>query len=455
MDAKQFDSIARALAGQASRRVLTGGFATGALGAAVHLLSQPVEAAKGKKRNEKDNDRVDAEKKRKKKKKKVTLCQNGQTITVNKKAKKKFLRQGATAGACPSTPDCVPTNPNACAGRECGTATNGCAEIPCGECTGSETCNASTGQCIACTPIQNPCGDRVCGTVDNGCGAQVQCGADNGNCPAAAECKAAGVCGNDGQCSYPDEPNNTPCHMNKCTHTCQSGVCTDTPVVCPDDTPCQTYTCDPNDGTCSATDKVCPPAPECQSGPGVCDAQTGECSYTNAPDDTPCGMNKCRNTCQGGVCTQNPVVCSDSPNDCVRDCDPNTGTCLAVPESRPNGVPCNAGSGMCVNSTCEVTNDGTNTCTSANPCLPPTFCNASGTCICYSSIEGAGFCIDQTQAICPSASVRPACASSDECAESEVCVPLKETPDSTTSCCGNGAQFPGFCVPLSARCSQA
>jgi hypothetical protein len=32
-------------------------------------------------------------------------------------------------------------------------------------------------------------------------------------------------------------------------------------------------------------------------------------------------------------------------------------------------------------------------------------------------------------------------------------VPLKETPESTTSCCGNGGQFPGFCVPLSARCS--
>ena len=249
---------------------------------------------------------------------------------------------------------------------------------------------------------RQPCGDRVCGTVDDGCGTPVQCGADNGNCPAAAECKAAGVCGNDGQCSYPDEPDNTPCHMNKCTHTCQSGVCTDTPVVCPDDTPCQTYTCDPNDGTCSATDKVCPPAPECQSGPGVCDAQTGECSYTDSPDDTPCGMNKCKNTCQGGVCTRTRWCARTRRTTACSDLRPELREPVWL-SPNPGRMAFRATVVLACASTAHVKSRTTGR-TPAPAQIPVSHRyvrQCSETCVCYSTVEGAGFCIDRDQAICP------------------------------------------------------
>jgi hypothetical protein len=404
MEAKRFDSLARLLAGQATRRVIATGIASGALGSVLHVHPQTMEAAKRKK----DNDQVAAEKKRKKKK--VTLCQNGQTIKVSKKARKKFLRQGATPGPCQDTPACTP-NPNACAGHECGTVDNGCGvQVSCGECANSEICNNNTGQCGACTPTQNPCGDRVCGTVDNGCGTSVECGPDNGNCPAAPDSKCqtgTGACDpGTGQCVYTNVANDTPCGATNdaeyCTRTCQQGVCTGTP----------------------------------------------------APDDTPCGMNKCRNTCQGGLCTPNPVVCSNPPNDCMQDCDPGTGTCLADPEPRRNGVSCSSGAGMCVNGVCEVTN-ATGVCTGANPCAnTATTCgDGSGSCVCYSTMEGAGFCIDQNQATCPAQDVRPACDWSEDCLDNEVCVPLNGGPNSQVSCCPGG-QFPGFCVPLAARCSQ-
>ena len=414
---REFDDLAISLATGRSRRGTLKQLLLGAVGipavalGSIDLSGTDAREQNRKKKNKQNSDRAGAEKKKgKKNKKKVTLCHDGQTITVAKKAKKKHLKHGDTLGPCPETP--------------------------------------------ACTPNPDPCTGRVCGTVDNGCGVQVQCGPNNGACAAPNECQEAGVCTNAGQCTYADKTDDTPCGMNKCNNTCQSGVCTGTPVVCPDDNPCEVNTCDPNTGACSATPVVCDDAPECQTGPGVCDPQTGTCTYADEPDDTPCGMNKCDRTCQAGTCTNVPVVCPPV-NECQASiCDPNDGSCSA-PVAANQGEPCQNGSGMCVNGTCEVTNIGSNTCTGANPCLPPTFCNTSGTCICYSTVEGAGFCIDQTQAICPSTDVRPACTSSDECADESVCVPLKETPESTTSCCGNGAQFPGFCVPLSARCSQA
>lgn len=96
---------------------------------------------------------------------------------------------------------CTPIQ-NPCDGRVCGTVDNGCGEpIECGTCTSPDTCDNDSGQCV-CIPIDNPCGDRICGSVDNGCGASVQCGANNGDCPAAPDCNSAGICSNDGQCTY-------------------------------------------------------------------------------------------------------------------------------------------------------------------------------------------------------------------------------------------------------------
>ena len=80
MDANHFDRIVRTWAEPGSRRPVLGLLAGGIAG-----LAGLTETA-GKR----------------KKKKKVTLCLNGQTITVPKKQQGSYLGQGATAGKCPT-----------------------------------------------------------------------------------------------------------------------------------------------------------------------------------------------------------------------------------------------------------------------------------------------------------------------------------------------------------------
>jgi hypothetical protein len=476
MDHLQFDGLARRLGTTPPRRKLLAGLAGGLAGLVGLGTIQDDADAKRRKRSSRERDadqkqdapqdEVAAEGRHKKKKK---VCAAGLTrcrdVTVAKKSGKKKKKKTVCIDSQTDTSYC-----GGC-GRVCAPGET-CVGGSCKAAAACQTASQCTNPMTSCQ--ERTCTNGVCGVrplsqgtpCDDGsaCATGETCdgnGACSGGTPVAcpnapSECQISdgATCDPEtGQCSYPAKPDNTPCGMNRCNHTCQSGQCTNTRVVCPGDNSCQTSTCDPNDGTCSTpTPIVCPTAPECQTGAGVCDPQSGTCAYTSAPNNTPCGMNKCNRTCQEGVCERTPVVCP-TPNECQASvCDPNDGTCSA-PMAANQGNACKDGAGMCVDGTCEVTNAGSTTCTGANPCLVPTFCNQAETCLCYSTIEGAGFCIDKGQAVCPAADVRPACASSDECSDSEVCVPLKETPESTTSCCGNGGQFPGFCVPLSARCS--
>lgn len=411
---RELDELAISLARQRSRRDALRKLTLGVFGApALAILGSlgwaTTEAeAKGNKNNKKKKNKKKNQKDRNTKSndKKVTLCHNGQTITVSKKAEKAHLRHGDTPGPCPS--DCIP-DPNACGARTCGTVTNNCnQQVSCGTCGGGQTC------------------------VNDTCVTPAQC--QNANqCPQATNSCQEATCSN-GVCGFGNRAQGMACDDgNACTSdtTCDGqGACTGGTTV----------TCDTPPSECQTTDGA------------TCNPATGQCSYPNKANDTPCGQNKCNNTCQSGTCVNTPVVCAGA-NACNSACDENTGICRTNPEPRRQGFSCNAGAGMCVNGTCEATNSGTNTCSGVNACLAPTFCNEAQTCICYSTAEGAGFCIDRTQAICPAADVRPACTWSDTCGADAVCVPLKENPDSTESCCGAGAQFPGFCVPLSARCS--
>jgi hypothetical protein len=118
---------------------------------------------------------------------------------------------------------------------------------------------------------------------------------------------------------------------------------------------------------------------------------------------------------------------------------------------------------MCVAGTCEATNTnpnancaGVNVCSTALDCSP----NQDDTGRCYSTNEGAGFCIQRGQAMCFDPSVRPQCSDSADCAaipghESSVCVLLKDNENSMVGCCSGvnpqATQFPGFCVPLADR----
>jgi DNA-binding beta-propeller fold protein YncE len=88
----RFEQLTRTIAASGTRRTLTQGLA--ALLLSAQAVSLPDEATARRKHR---RDRPQAEKKNKKT---VTLCLNGETIEVKKSKKQKYLKQGATLGAC-------------------------------------------------------------------------------------------------------------------------------------------------------------------------------------------------------------------------------------------------------------------------------------------------------------------------------------------------------------------
>ncbi len=92
MDGSRFDALSRSLVSSPSRRGALRLLAGSALSGWLAWDSQPADA---------------------KKKHKVTLCHQGQTISVSKKAKKKHLKHGDTLGACARCPQ--PAAPHFCA----------------------------------------------------------------------------------------------------------------------------------------------------------------------------------------------------------------------------------------------------------------------------------------------------------------------------------------------------
>lgn len=91
MDTNRFNHILLAIHASATRRVIAWLLACSAAAGLLRGASPPADA------------------KKKKKKKKITLCHQGQTIKVSKKARKKHLAHGDTLGTC-SPP--LPPGPN-------------------------------------------------------------------------------------------------------------------------------------------------------------------------------------------------------------------------------------------------------------------------------------------------------------------------------------------------------
>lgn len=149
MDANGFDALAQSVANGQHRRGLIRVLAGTALGGLVMLGAGTAEA-------------------RKKKKKKITLCHQGQTITVGKKAKKAHLKHGDTPGPCPPPPPltCSDGVKNAsetdidCGGVECNRCADGKTCLVANDCI-SGTCTG--GLCVPCTPLQL-CGSDAKGT---------------------------------------------------------------------------------------------------------------------------------------------------------------------------------------------------------------------------------------------------------------------------------------------------
>ncbi len=80
-----------------------------------------------------------------------------------------------TAGKCvPGTPPCTPNLVAACAGKVCGTVSDGCGKtVNCGSCSAGATCSSDGSSCvrpqIACTPLiecTRQCGSEVRGLCE-------------------------------------------------------------------------------------------------------------------------------------------------------------------------------------------------------------------------------------------------------------------------------------------------
>lgn len=94
---------------------------------------------------------------------------------------------GGVSGMC-GTDSCVPkTRATACAGKTCGTVSDGCASyFTCGTCTSPRTCGGggvpgTCGSGTTCVPKTCAQLGVTCGYADNGCGTRIRCG-NNGDC---------------------------------------------------------------------------------------------------------------------------------------------------------------------------------------------------------------------------------------------------------------------------------
>jgi hypothetical protein len=170
VDQKHFDDLTRTVSRLPSRRELVRGLAGAGLGLGALRLAA-AEAAKnggkGKAKGKGNN----------KKGTKVTICHQGQTITVSKSAVKGHLKHGDTQGACPS-PNAQGTNdPGAtliCSdGIKNGSETDvDCGGGTCPRCAVGKTCasrnDCASGRCAAGTCQTCVSGNTDCGTDTDG-----------------------------------------------------------------------------------------------------------------------------------------------------------------------------------------------------------------------------------------------------------------------------------------------
>jgi hypothetical protein len=220
MDSARFDTLSRALYDARSRRGLARLLGALTLGGVLTAGTIPTAAKKGGKGKGKGKN---------KKGKKVTICHNGQTITVSKSALKGHKKHGDDEGPCP-TPDTTPPgpcdglnendecdrgpslSPGACCGGVCtrlGTVQN------CRAC--GDTCQAGTETCSGLNSGGDP-NSGCCAFIGALCSPLADTCCNSSTCNGINEANEAVCCGVSGSssCSI-----GTEC----CSGNCVSGEC--------------------------------------------------------------------------------------------------------------------------------------------------------------------------------------------------------------------------------------
>lgn len=179
MDGSRFDALAQSFASSRDRRGIVRLMAGSALGGLVLAGTSEADAKRKKHKN---------------KNKKITICHNGQTISVSKNAKKGHLKHGDTLGECPTSPPPPPIDlckdgvknqnetdvdcgggscPRCAVGKKCATR-NDCASAlcvggVCKSCDNAAECGVDAGGTdCACRTSRNVPGLKYCSNVNGG-----------------------------------------------------------------------------------------------------------------------------------------------------------------------------------------------------------------------------------------------------------------------------------------------
>jgi hypothetical protein len=228
------------------------------------------------------------------------------------------------------------------------TRANAACQAPGHPCEGNqECCNGGDGGTTICVASGPGAAKRCTACADGKFACGNQC---IPVCKALDQCHVAGECiPADHVCTNPAKPDGAGCDDgDACTQTdtCQQGVCVGgNPVVCTAQDQCHVA--------------------------GVCNSRTGECSNPAKADGAACeDGNLCTqgDTCQSGACRPGPTVnCPATDCRLAGRCDAQTGTC--VHSNAPDGTPCNNSAGCppspvaqqgcgkaeeCFSGTCEV-----------------------------------------------------------------------------------------------------
>jgi hypothetical protein len=330
-------------------------------------------------------------------------CDDGNACTSPDACNGSGTCVGATLVCTPPAPTCVGDTSRSFSGGACDAATGTCTftqtDTPC-----PGGCDAPSGLCV---------GDPCIG---------VACDQPPSSCHLAQGTCAAGVC------NYPLKPAGASCDDgNACTGADQcsaAGACAGAPLLC-------------NNPPLS----VCEDAASVRvfAAAGVCDAASGDCSYTSQVLPCPSGCNPVTGACNADPC--NGVACNQPPGPCFQD----TGTCsegTCSYELKPAGSGCDDGDECTAADACGAQGQCAGIAVvCATP--PPPFClDDAATSV---SFEAAGVC-DAVSGDCSYTSVSTACPSGCD--------------DATGLCVGDPCggvtcdQPPGACFQAAGVCAN-
>ena len=201
------------------------------------------------------------------------------------------LLASACGGSSPSSSkDAGHPGVDPCIGVECPAPT---------ECQNPGICDPSMGACTySARPDGQDCDDANACTLNDRCEQGACVGGKTQTCAASDQCHGAGVCDSKSGCSNAALPDGTTCDDgNLCTldDVCAAGACAGAALPC-------------------TTGDACNPT-------GQCNAGTGQCEYSPAPEGTDCllGMGTPDETpsyCKAGVCLSQ---CAVGYTDCNHD----------------------------------------------------------------------------------------------------------------------------------------